>query len=84
MTRKDLERMVQGLADGTLPRGEFSALQDELRESDKARAFFRESMEIEQLLGEAVGVQTVRNREDRALRRSGGSDRFGDLLAETR
>lgn len=55
MTRKELERLVQGLADGALGGDEFAALQRELRENPAARAFYRESMEIELLLERALG-----------------------------
>jgi hypothetical protein len=57
MTRKELERLVQGLADKTLTEEEFAALQDELKESAEARAFFRESMQVELLLGEAMHMR---------------------------
>ena len=55
MTRKELERLVQGLADGLLNEDEFASLQQELKENPEARAFYRESMEIELLFERALG-----------------------------
>ena len=60
MTRKELERMVQGLRDGTLSEMEFVRLEDELRANAGSRAFFRESMEVEMLLVEAMGQRIAR------------------------
>ncbi len=54
MKRKDLEQLVQGMADETLSAEEFAGLQDELRTNADSRAFFRESMEVELLLAEAI------------------------------
>ena len=41
MTRKELERLVQEMADGSLSQDGFQRLQEELRQKPKARAFFR-------------------------------------------
>ncbi|MCH7227126.1 LamG-like jellyroll fold domain-containing protein [Haloferula sp. A504] len=57
MSRKELERLVQAMADGTLSETEFATLQEELAASAEARAFFRESMEIELLLRSSIGTK---------------------------
>lgn len=59
MTRRELERMVQALTDGTLREIEFAQLQAELRANAESREFFRKSMEIEILLTETMGHHAV-------------------------
>ena len=47
MTRKELERCVQALVDGTIEAGEFAEFEAELARSEEARAFYRHSMAVE-------------------------------------
>lgn len=57
MTRKELEQQVQAMMDGTLDQVGFDSLQAELRANAESRAFYRQSMEIEILLAEAMQQQ---------------------------
>lgn len=57
MTRKNLERLVQELIDGRIGEEEFGLLQEELRFNAAARAFYRESMEVELLICEALAAR---------------------------
>ncbi len=62
MTRKDLEQMTQALADGRLDATGFSQLQEELKANAESREFFRQSMEVEMLLVEAMGQPVLPSR----------------------
>jgi hypothetical protein len=53
--RRDLEGLVQAMADGSLDEHGFARLQQELRTSAAARALYRESMTVELLLEELLG-----------------------------
>lgn len=80
MTRRELERLTQGMADGTLSEEEVFTLEDELQSNPSSREFYRRSMRIELLLGEALKlralpapqlrVKTLPPRKERKPRRS--------------
>ncbi len=63
MKRKELESIIQAAVDGTITAEEFDRLQDALRESPKARSFYRHSMRVEQALMESWTSQAVRRTE---------------------
>lgn len=62
MNRKELEQMTQALADQTISSTEFESLQEELRADPASRVFFRESMEAEILLTEALNQRAAVNK----------------------
>lgn len=68
MTRKELEQLIQAMADGALDETEFAQLQDELKTNAESQAFYRQSMEVEMLLVEAMEKQ-VEQGEQGAPRR---------------
>lgn len=57
MKRRELERLTQGMADGTLSEEEVSILENELQSNPASREFYRRSMKIELLLGEALRMR---------------------------
>ena len=85
MTRRELERMTQALADCKLSDGEFEQLQEELRANPESRKFFRQSMEVETLLVEAmaqrVGIGGTRDRVEDILHRRRRRDMTRALMA---
>lgn len=85
MNRKDLERMVQALADRRLGEEDFARLQAELQANAESREFFRRSMEVEILLAEtmctSVAGSVARDGMERLLRQRRGKQLARTLIA---
>ncbi|MEP4077282.1 LamG-like jellyroll fold domain-containing protein [Haloferula sp.] len=54
MNRQELERLTQGMADGSLSEEELTLLGRELESNSNARDFYRRSMKVELLFSEAL------------------------------
>ena len=67
MNRRELERLAQGMADGTLSAEDVSLLEKELLANPASREFYRRSMRVEHLFTEALHLRTPPASQERMM-----------------